>query len=120
MQNENTETIPVNKPPSSFLADNKQPPTDKLLNTYNIKTRPEFVRFYHVSAGFPTKSTRLAAIKNKHDTSWVGLDASSVAKHFPESEETWKGHGRKIKSGLRSTKQAIVDESDSQAKTNSI
>ena len=45
VQNENTETILVNKPPSSFLANSKQPPTDKLLNAYKTKTRPELVGF---------------------------------------------------------------------------
>ena len=76
--------------------------------------------FHLVAAGFPTKPTWLAATKNKHYASWVGIDASLVAKHFPESEETWKGHGRKIKSGLRSTKEAIASETDSQVSRNSI
>ena len=77
------------------------------------------MHLYDAAAGFPTKPTWLAAIENKHNASWVGLKASSVAKHFPESEKTWKGHGRKIKSALRSTEQAIADESVGQV-TNSI
>jgi len=97
MQNNNTETILVDKPPSSFLNNSNQPPTDKLLNAFDMKTRPELVRFHHAATGFPTKPTWLAAIKNKQYASWVGLDTSSVAKHFPELEETWKSHGRKIK-----------------------
>ena len=117
---ENTETILVNKSPASFLANTEQPSTDKLLNAYEMKTRPELVRFYHAAAGFPTKPTWIAAINNKHYVSWVGLDASSVATHFPESEEMWKGHGRKIKSGLRSTKTAIASETDGQLATNNI
>ena len=43
-RNKNTGTILVNKPPSSFLAGSKQPPTDKILNAYKLKTRPELVR----------------------------------------------------------------------------
>jgi len=35
-----------------------------------------------------------------------------VAKHFPESEETMKGHGRKTKSRLRSTKAQVKRESE--------
>jgi len=35
-----------------------------------------------------------------------------VVKYFPESEETMKGHGRKIKSGLRSTKTPVQNVSD--------
>ena len=85
-----------------------------------METQLELVRFYHAAAGFPTKPTWLAAIRNKNYASWVGLNASSVAKHFPESKETWKGHRRKIKSGLRSTKEAIVSKKDGQVSTNSI
>ena len=35
---------------------------------------------------------------------WLGLTTEAVAKHFPELEETIKGHSRKIKARLRSTK----------------
>ncbi len=44
------------------------------------------------------------AIKNKQYASWPGLSVDAVRRHFPESEETHKGHGRKTPSGLRSTK----------------
>ena len=86
--NKNTETILVNKPPSSFLAGSKQPPTEKILNAYDLKTSPELVRFYQTVAGLPTTPTWLAAIKNSHYAYWTGLNYSSVVNHFPESEET--------------------------------
>jgi hypothetical protein len=54
--------------------------------------------------GFPTKPTWLAAIKNKQFASWPGLTLNATWRHFPDSEETHKGHGRKTPSGLRSTK----------------
>ena len=69
-----------------------------------MKTQPELVWYHHAAAGFPTKPTFLAAIKNKQFPSWPGLTVDAVRKHFPESEETHKGHGRKIPSGLRSKK----------------
>lgn len=43
-------------------------------------------------------------MKNGQFTSWPGLTAPAVATYFPESEETIKGHARKTRSGLRSTK----------------
>ena len=98
------------------MAASKKPPTDKNLNAYGIKTQPELVSYYHAAGGVPTKPTWLAEIKTSHYASWMGLNYSSVAKHFPESEETWKGHGRKKKSGLRPTKQALTDELDGQVK----
>lgn len=35
-----------------------------------------------------------------------------AATHFLGSHETWKGHGRKIKSGLRSTKELVREEEE--------
>jgi hypothetical protein len=36
----------------------------------------------------------------------------AARKYFPESDETHKGHGRKTRSGLRSTKKATQQESE--------
>ncbi len=69
-----------------------------------MKTQPELVQYHHASAGFPTKPTWHAAIKNNHFASWPGLTLNAARKHFPDSDETHKGHGRKTLSGLRSTK----------------
>ena len=101
--NVNTETVLVNKPPTEFLA-NRPPPTEAVCNVYELKTQPELVRYYHAAAGFPTKPTWLQAIKNNHYASWTGLTYEGVSKYYPESNETNKGHGRKLKSGQRSTK----------------
>jgi len=57
-----------------------------------------------VAAGFPTKLTWIKAIKNQQYASWPGLTADVVARHYPDSEETLKGHGRKSPRGQRSTK----------------
>jgi hypothetical protein len=43
---------------------------------------------------------------------WPSLTTAAVAKHFPKSEETIKGHARKTRSGLRSTKQKQADSID--------
>jgi hypothetical protein len=63
-----------------------------------------------VAAGFPTKPLWLKAIKNRQYASWLGLTWEAVNKHFPESEETLKGHGRKIRSRLRSTKTSTQND----------
>ncbi len=62
------------------------------------------MQYHHASTGFLTKPTCLAAIKNKHFTLWPGLTLDAARKHFPDSEETHKGHDRKTPSSLRSTK----------------
>ena len=102
VNNVNTQTALLSKPPTEFLP-NRPPPTEAVANVYELKTQPEMIRYYHAAAGFPTKPTWLAAIKNNHYASWTGLTYEGVSKYFPESEETHKGHGRKLKSGQRST-----------------
>ncbi len=61
---------------------------------------------------FPTKPTWLRAVKNRQYASWPGLTPKAIAKHFPESEETLKVHGRKTKRGQRSTKRNPFDQGD--------
>jgi hypothetical protein len=69
-----------------------------------LKTTPELVRYLHASAGFPTKPQWISAIKNKQYTLLPGLSVDATLQHFPESDETHKGHGRKTPSRLRLTK----------------
>jgi hypothetical protein len=54
-------------------------------------------------------------MKNKQYASWHGLTVRAVAKHFPKSKATMKGHRQKGKSGLQSTKTpAQSDNNDDQ------
>jgi len=99
VRNNNTDTVIINRPPTEFLQA-CPPPSDAIHNVYELKTQPELVRYRHASAGFPTKPTWLTAIKNKQFTAWSGLSLDAARKHFPDSEETHKGHGRKTPSGL--------------------
>jgi len=106
VRNLNTDTIIVNKPPTEFLLD--RPPTKEAIhNVYELKTSPELVRYLQ------TKPQWITAIKNKQYASWPGLSVDAVRRHFPESDETHKGHGRKTPSGLRSTKQKENETIDS-------
>jgi hypothetical protein len=109
--NNNTDTVLVNKQPTEFLP-GRTPIIEAINNVYELKTQPELVRYLHACAGFPTKPSWIKAIKNGQYASWPGLTVKAVAKHFPESEETMKGHGRKTKSGLRSTKANADSEPD--------
>ncbi len=92
-----------NQPPSEYLP-NRLAPSEAIHNVYELKTQPELIRYLHAAAGFPTKPTWYKAVKNGQFVSWPGLTAAAVANHFPESEETIKGHARKKRSGLRSTR----------------
>ncbi len=103
VQNQNTDTIIVNRPPTKFLP-NLPPPEEAIHNVFELKTTPKLVRYHHASAGFPTKPQWIAAIKNKQYASWPGPSVDAARRHFPELDETHKGHGRKTPSGLRLTK----------------
>ena len=89
---------------SNWVPDSEPPPTEAIFNVFELKKQPEIVRYYHAAAGFPNKPTWIKAINNKQYASWPGLTSEIVQKCYPESEETLKGHARKFKSGLRSTK----------------
>jgi hypothetical protein len=101
--NNNTDTVLIRTPPTKFLPDHL-PPTKAAHNVYELKMQPELVGYLHAAAGFSTKQTWLAGIKNKQFASWPGLTIKAVAKHHPEREETMKRHGWKGQSGLPSTK----------------
>jgi len=109
--NNNTDTVLVNKQPTEFLP-GRTPVIEAINNVYELKTQPKLVQYLHACAGFPTKPSWIKAIKNGQCASWPGLTVKAVAKHFPESEETMKGHGRKTKSRLRSTKAQVKRESE--------
>ena len=55
-------------------------------------------------AGFPTKASWLKAIRKGNYLSWPLINVKNVAKYFPESEETQKGHMRGQRQGVRSTR----------------
>ena len=86
--NVNLETVATKESPMELLAATA-PPVNHILSVYELKTRPEPVKYYHAAAGFPTQPTWIVAIKNGHYSTWKGLSAAVASRHFPESNETW-------------------------------
>ena len=78
-------------------------PSKTIANVYQLRTKPEVIRYLHAAAGFPTESTWSAAVKSGNYASWPWLNPETVHKHFPESEETLKGHSQNIRQGYCST-----------------
>eukprot|EP00804_Cyclotella_cryptica_P020749 CCRYP_016588-RA/>CCRYP_016588-RA protein AED:0.03 eAED:0.02 QI:0/0/0/1/1/1/3/0/1217 len=81
--------------------------TDHILNVYELHSIEQSIRYLHAAAGFPTKSTWLAAIRKGNYSTWPLITVKNVHKHFPQSEETQQGHMRNQHQGTRSTKQAL-------------
>ena len=79
-------------------------------NVYSLPSLPQTIRYLHAAAGFPPKDTWIKAIKNGHYITWPGVTAEVVSKHFPESMETQKGHMKKQRQNVRSTKKKVVAE----------
>ena len=77
-------------------------------NVYSLPSMPQTIRYLHAAVGFPTKDSWIKAIKNGNYATWPGITAKAVNRHFPESIETQKGHMKKQRQNVRSTKQKIV------------
>eukprot|EP00804_Cyclotella_cryptica_P025741 CCRYP_002933-RA/>CCRYP_002933-RA protein AED:0.36 eAED:0.36 QI:0/0/0/1/1/1/2/0/402 len=75
-----------------------------ILNVYELPSIQQTIRYLHAAAGFPTKTTWMAAIRRGNYDTWPLVTVASVHKHFPQSEETQQGHMRSQRQGMRSTK----------------
>ena len=86
---------------------------EKAANVYSLPSIPQTIKYLHASAGFPTKDSWTKAIRSGHYISWPGLTVEAASKHFPESVETQKGHMKKQRQNVRSTKQKVsLDDLD--------
>ena len=55
-----------------ILQDGPPRPADQIVSAYELKTRPELIRYYHAAAGFPTKPTWVTAIKTATTSHGLG------------------------------------------------
>jgi hypothetical protein len=60
--------------------------------------------YFHAAAGFPTKESFVDAVRAGNYATWPGLTTTLIAKHFPDSDKTQKGHMKGQRKGVRSTK----------------
>ena len=66
----------------------------------------------HAAAGFPVKATWIEAIKNGNFKTWPALTAEAIEKHYPESDATTKGHLKKQRQNVRSTKVKVNNDTE--------
>ena len=62
------------------------------------------IRYLHAALGFPTKATWLKAIRLGNFVGWPLVTVENVSAHYPETDETPKGHMNAQRQGVRSTK----------------
>ena len=58
------------------------------------------MKYFHASAGFPVTETWIKAIKAGNYNTWPTIKLEIVCRHFPESDETQKGHMKKQHQGV--------------------
>ena len=61
-------------------------------SAYSLPIVEALVRYMHVVAGFPVKSTWLRENKKENFATWPGLTYFNVEKYCPHAVETIKGN----------------------------
>lgn len=89
---------------------------EEVSNVYSLPSVQQSVKYLHASAGFPVCDTWLDAVQAGNYVTWPGLTTATIRRHCPDSDETQKGHMKKQRQGVRSTRQK--DESTTQEETN--
>ena len=86
---------------------------EEISNVYNLPSISQTIKYHRASAGYPVKESWIKAINAGNYTTWPGLTSAAVRKHFPESDKTQKGHMKRQRQGVRSTKalQTIPEDS---------
>jgi hypothetical protein len=92
-------------------------------NTRSSVTQPETINVifdlpsacqtllrYHAAAGFPIKETFSDAVHAGNYSTWLGLTAKMIHRHFPDFNKTIRGHLKGQQQGIRSTKQKALDK----------
>jgi hypothetical protein len=78
--------------------------TEQANNAYDLPSISQTVKSHHASAGYPVADTWIKAIKAENYNTWPTITPATVQRHFPESEETQKGHMKKHRQGVRATR----------------
>ena len=74
------------------------------MNEHDLPSVCTLIHYLHACAGFPVRSTWLAAIKAGNFSSWPGLTYTNAAKCRPVSVDTLKGQMTQTRQGACSTK----------------
>ncbi|KAL7505598.1 hypothetical protein ACHAXN_004225 [Cyclotella atomus] len=90
-------------------------PDEFVNNVYELPNLEQVVAWYHAAAGYPTKTTWIKAIEAGSYATRPLLTVKAVKKHYPETKETPKGHMKRVKSGVRSTKEQVQEHPEVEA-----
>jgi len=82
----------------------EEPTKEQAQHAYDLPSIGQTVRYLHAAAGFPTEESWIKAIRAGNYNTWPTITPSTVRRHFPESDETQKGHMKRQRQGVRSTR----------------
>ena len=77
---------------------------DEANAIFNLPNSRQSLMYFHAAAGFPTKESFTDAVRAGNYATWPGLTTTLIAKHFPDSDKSQKGHMKGQRKGVRSTK----------------
>ena len=79
-------------------------------SVYILPSIEEVVKWIHATCSYPGKSMWLKAIKSGNFTGWSIINERTVAKYYPETTETPKGHLNQTRKHVRSTKHKSAEK----------
>jgi hypothetical protein len=116
IENLNTDTILMSQEATNTIMARRSEHPDEFVNSvYELPNLEQVVAWYHAAAGYPTKTTWIKAIKAGFYTTWPQLTVKAVKKHYPETKEMPKGHMKRVKSGVRLTKEQVQEHPEVEA-----
>ncbi len=70
------------------------------MSVYELPSTKEVVRFLHATLGHPVMATLLTVAQHGNLVTFPGMTPQNISRHFPESDETQKGHMKQTKQGV--------------------
>ena len=70
-------------------------------NVYNLPSISQTIQYLNTAAGFSVKEMWIKVIKSGKYNTWPAITPSTVQHHFPESDQTQKGHMKRQHQGVR-------------------
>jgi hypothetical protein len=70
-------------------------------SVYDLPSIEQAIKWMHAVCGYPVKSTWLKAVKAGNFIGWPLLTEKNVAKYYPETVETPKGHMAQTRKNVR-------------------
>ena len=70
----------------TVLARSKTHKQEEANNVCSLPSIPQSIKYIHAAAGFPVKERWIIAIQAGNYVTWPGLTATTIWKHFPDSD----------------------------------